>query len=234
MRKEEILEASALPLFKGVSSEVTADLLGVSFLQRFPAKVELIREGDPADFLHLILEGQVEVYSSHGGRETTISILGPGQSFIVAAIVLDRVYLKSSRTLSASRILMIPAEPLRQHAVWDNELSRNISAEMALAYRSLVKELKNLKLRSAQERLANWLLVQHAINGFAREFEIPFDKKVLASQLGMAPEVLSRSFTALSSYSVRIRGTSCTIADVGSLARLANPTATYDEPETRT
>ena len=128
---------------------------------------------------------------------------------------------------------MIPADPIRHYSAKDVALARNIGVEMALAYRGLVKELKSHKIRTAQERLANWLLVQHAMNGFAKEFEIPFDKKVLASQLGMAPEVLSRSFAALSPYSVRVRGSNCVINDVSKLAQLANPTPTYDEPETR-
>ena len=32
-----------------------------TFLQRFPAQLDLIREGDPADFLHVVVDGQVEV-----------------------------------------------------------------------------------------------------------------------------------------------------------------------------
>ncbi|MFW1582052.1 cyclic nucleotide-binding domain-containing protein, partial [Vibrio parahaemolyticus] len=84
-----------------------------AFLQRFPSHVELVRENETADFLHLIVEGQVELFSSYRGRETTVGVFGEGQSFIAAAVLLDRLYLKSARTLTATRVLLIPAEAVR-------------------------------------------------------------------------------------------------------------------------
>ncbi len=107
MRREEIAEMSSLPLFVDVDPEHVEAMLRVAFLQRFPAHVELVREGEPADFLHVVVNGQVEVYSAYRDRETTVAVLGPGHSFIVAAVILDRVYLKSVRSLTPAQVLMI-------------------------------------------------------------------------------------------------------------------------------
>src|SRR5690606_4451175 len=123
-------------------------LLRCSFLQRFPAHVELAREGEQADFLHVVVDGQVEIFSSYRNRETTISVLGPGHSFIVAAVILDRIYLKSARALSTTRVLLVPATIVRQVFGIDAAFARTLAKELAFAYRSLVKELKNEKLRS--------------------------------------------------------------------------------------
>ena len=125
MRAEEIDEMRLLALFKNVPDEHVDIMLRASFLQRFPAHVELVREGDPPDFLHVVVSGQVEVFSAYRDRETTVAVLEPGQSFIVAAVLLDRVYLKSARALSAARVLMIPAELVRRYFAEDAIFARS-------------------------------------------------------------------------------------------------------------
>lgn len=232
MRQDDLQQMRTLPLFDGMAESHVESILRVSFLQRFPAHVELVREGEPADFLHVIIDGQVEVYSSHHQRETTVSIFGPGQSFIVAAVILDRVYLKSARALSPSRILLIPADVVRLHFEKDVHFARSLGIELAIAYRGLVKELKNQKLRSSLERLANWLLARNIETGEMGRFDLPFDKKVLASRLGMAPEVLSRAFAALAAYHVSVDGSSVHLRDIDALRRLAHPSTLIDDPST--
>lgn len=232
MRADDVAEMKNLPLFGGVEPILAESMLKSGYLQRFPAHVELAREGDPADFLHVVVEGQVEVYSSHRDRETTVAVLGPGHSFIVAAVILDRVYLKSARALTAAKILLIPAEAVRAAFAVDAAFARAMALELAGAYRSVVKELKNQKLRSSLERLGNWILAYDAANGGTGAIELPFDKKVLASRLGMAPEVLSRSFAALHAYGVVVSGASIKLGDREALMRLSRPSPTIDDPRT--
>lgn len=230
MRPDETEQMRKLRLFNGVAAERVDDMLKVSFLQRFPAGVELVREGDPADFLHVVVDGSVEVYSAWRDRETTVAVLGPGQCFILAAVVLDRVYLKSARSLTTARILLVPADAVRRYFAEDAAFARCIAVDLADAYRMVVKEIKNQKLRSGLERLANWLIAHDARLGGPRRFDLPFEKKVLASRLGLAPEVLSRAFATLSAYDVRVTGPTVEIRDVEALRKLARPVDTIDDP----
>lgn len=230
MRADDIDTMKQLPLFRGVDPDLAETMLRGSYLQRFPAHVELVREGDPADFLHVIVSGHVEVFSSYRDRETTVAVLGAGHSFIVAAVILDRIYLKSARALTSAKVLLIPAEAVREAFGQDAAFARALAIELATAYRSVVKELKNQKLRSSLERLANWILAQDAASGSPGRIELPFDKKVLASRLGMAPEVLSRSFAALQPYHVKVCGSVITLEHRPSLIKLAQPALTIDDP----
>lgn len=230
MRTDQIDEMRGLELFAGVDPAHVETILGASFLQRFPAAVDLVCEGDPADFLHVVVHGQVEVYSIYRDRETTVSVLGPGNSFIVAAVILDRIYLKSARTLSAARVLLIPAAEVRRVFQADAAFARALAQELAYAYRGLVKEIKNQKLRTSLERLANWLLAYDTETGNTGRFPLPFEKKVLASRLGIAPEVLSRSFASLVPYKVFVRGPMVELGDTETLRKLARPIMTIDDP----
>lgn len=230
MRAEEIEEMRSLTLFRNVSAAQVGAMLKASFLQRFPAHVELAREGDPADFLHVVIDGQIEMFSAYRDRETTIAVIGSGHSFVVAAVIIDQIYLKSARALVPSRVLLIPAEAVRRTFVEDAAFARTLALELAGAYRNVVRELKNQKLRSSLERLANWLLRRDLETGQTGRFTLPFDKKVLASRLGMAPEVLSRSIAALIPYGVVVLGPAIEIGDRHALVNLARPSPTIDDP----
>ncbi len=69
MRADDIEEMRRLPLFNGVNQTLAESMLKVAYLQRFPAHVELVREGEPADFLHVIVDGHVEVFSAYRDRK---------------------------------------------------------------------------------------------------------------------------------------------------------------------
>lgn len=230
MRADEQEEVRNLPILAATRPEHLEEILGRSFLQRFPAHVELVREGELPDFLHVVVDGQVEVFSRNGARETTIAILSRNETFILAAVMTDGPYLKSARTLTSAKVLMIPAELVRRTAGEDAGFARLLMLELARSYRSVVKELKNQKLRSALERLSAWLLHMDAELGGAAKFELPYEKKVLAARIGVAPEVLSRSFASLGAYGVKVLGRTVTIADRAALARLARPNPLIDDP----
>lgn len=228
MRSSDIDEMRRLPLFDQVAASAVDAMLRGAFLQRFPAQVELVREGEQADFLHVVIDGWVEMYAAYRDRETTVGVLGAGESFILAAALLDQPYLQSARALSPSRILMLPAEAVRRAFSEDAAFARRLAQDLAQAYRGIVRELKNQKLRSGLERLANWLLTQNAATGSTGRFDFPFDKKVLASRIGMAPAVLSRAFASLEAYQVEVNGPCVIIKDLEALQKLAHPSRTID------
>jgi CRP/FNR family transcriptional activator FtrB len=100
---------------------------------------------------------------------------------------------------------------------------------LARGYRSLVKEINNLKLRTSLERLANWILLQASGSSPETSFTFPFDKKTLAAKLGVTPEVLSRNFVSLISYGVSVRGKSVIVRNRAILEEFAKPTPLIDD-----
>jgi CRP/FNR family transcriptional regulator, transcriptional activator FtrB len=219
----------ALPLFRDMSEVNFDDLLRAAFLQRFPQHMTLLGEGDLPDFLHIVVEGSVELFGTHDHHETTIDIIRPVTTFILAAVILDAVYLKSARTLYPAQILMIPAQTVRDVFSRDAAFARAIVSELAERYRSVVRSLKNEKLRNSAERLANWILQTGSEQGNHHSIELPFDKRTLASRLGMTPENLSRNLTLLSKYGVRSSGRDIVIDDPLALKKFAKPNALIDD-----
>lgn len=228
MRDVDLERVRVLPLFSGCSNDTFRTLTAGAFLQRFPAGTTLLLEGDQVDFLYVLLDGIVELEGTWNDRETTLAILRPVSTFILAAVVLDADGLMSARTVERSDILMLSGAAIRRVMDEDARFAVAVAQEMAGCYRGLVRTLKNHKLRGGLERLANYLITQRLRQGGDATFTLPHEKRMLASLLGMTPENLSRSLAALTDYGVEINGPKVTITRPQALERLAKPDPLID------
>ncbi|MCC3306744.1 cyclic nucleotide-binding domain-containing protein [Sneathiella sp. HT1-7] len=229
MRSADLPEVRAIHLFQSLSEETFDSILKAAYFQTFPDHVDLIEEGDRADFLYVVVEGCVELYAKANGRETTMAMVSPVGTFILAAVLKDAAYLMSARTCQRSRILMIPSEDIRSAIEKDNAFAAAIIWELAGCYRAIVKEHKGLKLRTAVERLANRLLRYHNDQGGNGSLSLPYDKRTLASLLGMGPENLSRAFNTLKPYGVTVDGSKVRLGDLQALKTFAKPNSLIDD-----
>ena len=232
MRLDDLPRIRELPIFASMSEENFLTLTKAAYLQHFPPQVELIHEGDPADFLYIVVEGAVELFARSNGREASMAIVRPVGTFILAAVLKDAVYLMSARTTEKSRVLMIPSENIRSIFEKDEDFARAIVVELASCYRAVVKDHKGLKLRSGVERLANRLIRFQKDQNTNGSIELPYDKRTLASLLGMTPENLSRAFNTLKPYGVRVEGSVIHLEDMAGLETLAKVNPLIDDRTT--
>lgn len=228
MRPDEPAEIRKLPLFAGMRDESFETLFRGAYVQNFPPQIDLIHEGDPADFLHVIVEGSVELFATWNGRETTMASVHPVSTFILAATIKNGPYLMSARTLEKSRVILLPSKDVRDIFEADPKFAQAIVVELAQCYRAVVKSSKNLKLRTSIERLANYLLRQRRIQGENPSFQLYVEKRKLASYLGMTAENLSRAFKTLREYGVLVDGAQVRIDDITDLTLFAKPTPLID------
>ncbi|MEP2718839.1 helix-turn-helix domain-containing protein [Pseudophaeobacter sp.] len=221
-------EIRELHLFSEMEDAHFQSLIRAAYVQNFPPQIELITEGDSSDFLHVLLSGSVDLFSSWNDRETSMATVRPISTFILAATVREAPYLMSARTMEKSRIMLIPSQNVRDVFDQDGQFARAIVDELAMCYRGVIKNTKDLKLRTSLERLANYLLRQQARSGGGETFMLEAEKRRLASVLGMTSENLSRAFKALRPYGVTVKGSQITIANQQDLEGFAKPNPLID------
>jgi CRP/FNR family transcriptional activator FtrB len=229
MRPAETPLIRSLPLFQDMAEANFDTLMRGAYLQTFPPQIELITEGDPSDFLHVVIDGSVELFATWNRRETVMATVRPISTFILAATIRNAPYLMSARTLEKSRIVLLPSVDVQAVFDVDAAFARAVVTELAQSYRGVVKHTKDLKLRTSVERLANYLLRKHAASGSLAAFDLTIEKRRLASYLGMTPENLSRAIKTLQAYGVVIEGSTVRITDPADLIGLAKPTPRIDD-----
>ena len=228
MYDDEVLLVRRLSLFSSLSDEDFDNLLKMAYLQRFPEHVQLVTEGDHAEFLYVVVEGMVELFGSLNDRETTLFILRPVSTFYMSAVVEDAVYPMSARTLDAARVLMIPASDVRKVMDVNAAFAYAMASELAKRYRAVIRSLKEHRLRSGTERLANYLLRAHERAPGKGQVELLKTKRTLAALLGLTPEYLSRALGALSQYGVEVEGSKITLTNLNVLKNFAKPNPLVD------
>jgi len=232
MPEPEYQAIRQLHLFETMAEDNFTTLMRGAFVQTFPPHVELITEGEPSDFLHVVLSGSVDLFAAWNERNTSMATVRPVSTFILAATINGAPYLMSARTLEKSRIALIPSQEVRAIFDLDSGFARAIVTDLAQCYRSVIKAQKDLKLRTSTERVANYLLRAQAQASGRDDFDLDFEKRRLASVLGMTPEHLSRAFKGLQSHGVTAQGSRIQITDRTKLERYARPNPLIDDPET--
>jgi CRP/FNR family transcriptional activator FtrB len=231
MRSEDTLVIRGISLFSTMSDENFDHLFNLAYLQHLPAQVQIVTEGEHADFLHIVVAGTVELFGSSNDRESTMFVHRPVSVFNLSSVLQDSVYLMSARTLDDATVLMIPAENVRMVMEDDPAFAHAMVDELAHRYGMIVGAFKEQRLRSGVERLANYLLRANEQTPGRGKVKLTEDKRTLAALLGMTPEYLSRAFGKLKKYGVEVNGSDIKLTNLRNLSRLAKPNSLIDNRE---
>jgi CRP/FNR family transcriptional activator FtrB len=207
----------SIDLFKGMSDLHFQSLLKLASLRHVPARTLLFKEGGRPNILYLLIEGAVELFSEHNERRCTVAIISSVKPCVLASIWWDH-YPLSARTLQRSQLLLVPARLLHDLIETDVGFASGATRELAGECHGVVEHLKDYSLRTAPERVAQWMLRFDEDVGGGGQFTIPCDKRTLASYLGMAPEHLSRNLAALAPAGLAVRGRRVTLGNRAALA----------------
>lgn len=187
--------------------------------------VELCRQGAIPDRLHILLDGQVTLSgTAPDGASAVVEVVHPAAHFVLAAVLTELPYLMSAHADTRSRLLLVDAAALRALLERAAPLALALMRAEAQDFRAMVRQVRDLKLRSAAQRLGCYLLALVTDpTAQSAELRLPFDKGLLAARLGCRQENLSRAFAALRAYGVETHGARVLLHDIARLRAFAVP-----------
>ena len=109
-------ELRSLSLFKGLNDDQLAELIDRGAEVRVRPGVQLFREGAPADFWWVLLDGAIDLLRHVDREDTVVARMDvPGRwAGGFRAWDHEGVYLATGRGVIAGRVLRVPAEVLRE------------------------------------------------------------------------------------------------------------------------
>ncbi len=195
-RNAQLIERS--PFVQAAGPEAMAPLLAASFTQLLPRGAVLFEQGDEPQMLHLMLEGRLGLQATAETRtQTMVEIFGPGEIVLAPAVVLALPYLASAVALTEVRVLMIPAPLFREALARSLPLARAMTELLARHWRLMVDQVVDLKLRSAEQRVARFLSRRLPEEAGTGSVDLSEPRGAIAARLGITPETLSRTLAAL-------------------------------------
>jgi CRP/FNR family transcriptional activator FtrB len=214
---EALRDAIARSFLAELGGTGIAAVLAEARLLRLPAETVLFRAGERPDSLLAVQDGSVSLFGrGAGGREASLEIVRPFEAVAPWAPLADTAHAVSARTVGRVTLLSLPAGALRAAVGVEPVLAARLLRRVCGQGAALLRQVEDLKLRSTVERVGGYLLALGATDG--EPLALPYSKQLIASQLGMTPESLSRAFSALRAHGVSIFGNSVVVEDTGRLS----------------
>jgi CRP-like cAMP-binding protein len=221
---EELLKSALI--YQAVGERAMAPLLANATVQSFPIGARLFKQDEEVRFLHLVLSGRVSLLANVPGEpDTVVEVFAEGELLVAPAAILRLPYLVSAEATTPARVLCIPVEDFRRAMESNPKVARAMAELLARHWRVLVRQIKDLKLRSTAQRLAAYLLTIAESRQGSATVSLPEPRQVIAARLGMTPESLSRAFLRLKELGVTGRGRKLKL---GSIEQLRSFSA-YDD-----
>lgn len=196
------------------------DLLEIAACCRFRTIAKgqyLFRRDQTAFGFFLVHSGAINLHRIDSkGRDVVLCVFRPGDTFAEGTLSAHIAYPADAKALERSKVVVIERAAFLRFVQTHPWMSMRILESMGLRMRFLVGQLEARRFPEAAGRLADWLLkaANPAPRGSGFTVILDRPKKVLAAELGLTPETLSRSFSRLSAKGlIRLRGASIFIPE---------------------
>jgi CRP/FNR family transcriptional regulator, nitrogen fixation regulation protein len=183
---------SAHPQSSAHSLLGTLELMGAPM--SFHRNEEIYGEGEPTEYLYKVVSGAARTYKllSDGRRQIAAFHL-PGDIF---GLELGDEHSLSAEAISDATVLVFKRSAVIAVAKRDNDVARELWT-MTAGQLQRIQDHMLLLIKSAQERVASFLLEMVARIPSGDAVELPMSRQDIADYLGLTIETVSRTLTQL-------------------------------------
>ncbi len=168
------------------------ELIGVAM--PFGRNVEIYGENEPAEYLYKVISGSVRTYKIlNDGRRQIGAFYLPGDIF---GLEMGEEHSFSAEAIVDSNILFIKRSAVVSLAARSNDVAHHLWTLTGEELKRVQHHIM-LLVKTAQERVASFLLEMAARMSCERAFELPMSRQDIADYLGLTIETVSRTLTLL-------------------------------------
>ena len=181
-----------LPTVRPQPSTSLIELMGAPM--PFTRNAEIYGENEPAEYFYKVISGTVRTYKvlSDGRRQIGFFYL-PGDVF---GLEVGDKHRFSAEAIADCKVLVIKRSSIIALAAHQTDIARQLW-EMTATELRRVQDHVMLLIKTAQERVAGFLLEMAARVPGATEIELPMSRQDIADYLGLTIETVSRTLTQL-------------------------------------
>lgn len=170
----------------------TMHLMGATI--SYPRNSEIFGESEPVDYLYKVVSGCVRTYKIlSDGRRQIGGFYLPGEVF---GLTFGDEHTLSAEAITDSKVLVIKRGALNTLADRDPAIARALFILTGRELRRVQNRIL-LLIKSAQERVAGFLLEMAERVLADNAIELPMSRQDIADYLGLTIETVSRTLTAL-------------------------------------
>ena len=170
----------------------TLDMMGAPM--SFARNSEIYGENEPAEFLYKLVSGAVRTSKIlNDGRRQIGEFYLPGDIF---GLEVGTEHAFSAEAIADAKVIVIKRSAVEALAARDNDVARQLWATTGRELQRMQEHIL-LLIKTAQERVAGFLLEMAARIKSTTEIELPMSRQDIADYLGLTIETVSRTLTIL-------------------------------------
>jgi CRP-like cAMP-binding protein len=183
---------AGMAMFKHVARAHLAELALHTAMTRLRRGDFACRRGQSLSCFYGVANGQVKlVLRSDSGEEKVLRVAEAGETFCETLVFRTRPNPIDAVALCETLLLTFPAKAIHALLDQDSSFARAMLACLSERMQDLVDGIEANALLSARQRIASYLLALAAA-GRSSCVRLPVTKTLIASQLGVTKETLSR------------------------------------------
>ena len=173
-------------LFGALPPELLGQLRDRTAMERLRRGDVIFEKGDPATSLYIVFSGRVAISARAGdGRESVISVLGPGALFGEMSLFDGGVRSAQARALTTAHLISIAFEDVKQVLVHRPDVLWAVVRILARRLRETDEALADAMFLDVTGRTAKRLL---ALADGDDHFRMPLTQEELAGMVGASRE----------------------------------------------
>jgi CRP-like cAMP-binding protein len=199
MKETDLLAKS--PLFAPLSAEDRARVGRQLVPRAFERDEYIFFEGDPADWLVFVVEGQVKmVKHSEGGRETILATFGPGQIVGEVGVLVGDAYPATAQALEATTAASLSRADYARWVRSRPDLAWALIQELGRRLQRAHETIRSMAVEKVERRVARVLLrmastAGRRLEGGAVLINLPLSRQDIADMAGTVIETAIRSMS---------------------------------------
>jgi CRP-like cAMP-binding protein len=185
-----------LPLFHGLDDGLLARVAAQARVVRVARRGVVYRKGDACEGFYIVAYGRIRLslYSSRG-TERPIQIANPGTSIGEAAMFREIAHHSTAIAVDDSALVFVPKACVIEFLQADWRLGMRMLANLSTRMHSMIDDIDDFLLQPPAGRVASYLLRLIPQQGSeAGNIRLALHKHLVAAQLNLQPETLSRYF----------------------------------------
>ncbi|MGB0403665.1 MAG: Crp/Fnr family transcriptional regulator [Salibacteraceae bacterium] len=179
-----------------LSEGLTDEVVNSSTIQTFPPGLEILREGQYVKVVPLVIEGLIKVYTRHNDKELLLYYIQPKESCIMSfsASLKNEKSRVFAVTEEETRALLIPVDKIPNWIKEYPELNNLFYQQYNTRYTDLLDTIHHVLFDKMDVRLFDYLTNRVKLTD---QNPLKISHRVIASELGTAREVISRTIKKL-------------------------------------